>query len=195
MGILKKIVLQPLCWGLGGPFFCLWKFCLDLGQVTWVFSDECWSISLLPLWSEDNIRARAIHSNSTEARHFQNLLCLMLNLFRTFLLVWLLGLPVAILFLECYANVVFRGHEGGREPCLGWAPGWWASCPSHTEYTVLCSIWWHHHFYKERKYILRALWIYCYLAYGFLWVCLPVGNEKVAHTNHINIGAYVKKEI
>lgn len=60
----------------------------------------------------------------TEARHFQNLLCLMLNLFRTFLLVWLLGLPVAILFLECYANVVFRGHEGGREPCLGWAPGW-----------------------------------------------------------------------
>lgn len=93
--------------------------------MTWVFSDECWSITLLPLWSEANIRARAIHSDRhggkallepfmSHVKFFQNILVGMV--------IRLTSCYSVNLFLECYANVVFTGHEGGLEPWAGHLP-------------------------------------------------------------------------
>lgn len=137
-------------------------------------------ISLLPLWSEANITARAIHGDRDGGRALPEPFMYRVKSFQN-ILVGVVIRPTSCcsvtLFLECYANAVFIGHEGGLEPPTG-APGWQASCPSHAGHTVRCSIWWHHHFYNERKYILKALWLCCYMAHGFLWVCLPAGGER-----------------
>lgn len=87
-----------------------------------MFSDGSGPISSLPLGSEASIRARAICANRPGGasrtfcvsciKSFQNIL------------VGVVIRPASCyslsLFLECYANVIFTGDEGGPEPWGGY---------------------------------------------------------------------------
>lgn len=79
-------------------------------------------INPLPLRSEANIRTRAIRGRHEGKALPEPFMSSVLNLVRTFLLVWLVR-PTSCcsvnLFLECYANVLI-GHERGLETWAGY---------------------------------------------------------------------------